>query len=125
MLSVGIALFVFIPGERHHPDDAVPLGQYAGGSISAGSTAYVSDGGGSIGIGADLETLTALADAVGAKDRRAYEHLFQKGHAFLVEDRVRVRVVALQENTAQVQFLEGYHSQQSGFVLRQWLRPER
>jgi len=58
----------------------------------AGSTAYLSDDGRAIGVGADVETLAALAQAVAAKDRKVYEHLFQDGRAFLVNDRVLVLV---------------------------------
>jgi hypothetical protein len=56
------------------------------------------------------------------KDRTLYEHLFQDGRAFLVTDRVRVLVISLQGDSAEVQFLEGYHSGESGFVVREWLK---
>ena len=125
LLSLGIALFILIPAQRREPEDSVPPAQYAGDSISAGSIAYLSDGGRLIAVGADRPTFTALAQAVEAKDRKAYEHLFRNGHAFLVDDRVRVRVVSFQVDTAQVEFLEGPHSAKSGFVLREWLRSKR
>ena len=66
--------------------------------------------------------LLALAQAVAVKDRKAYEHLFQDGRAFRVTDRVRVFVISLQGDNAKVQFLEGYHSGKSGFVIREWLK---
>jgi hypothetical protein len=91
-------------------------------AVSAGSTAYLSDDRRAIGIGADVETLPAPAQAVAAKDRKAYEHLFQDGRAFLVTDRVRVLVISLQGDSAKVQFLEGYHSGKSGFVICEWLK---
>src|SRR5262245_46525394 len=69
-------------------------------AVSAGSIAYLSDDGSAIGVGADVETLAAFAQAVAAKDRKAYEHLFQDGRAFLVTDRVRVLVISL-KGTAQ------------------------
>ena len=75
-----------------------------------------------IGVGADVETLAALAQAVVAKDRKAYENLFRDGRAFLVSVRVRVLVLSLQGDSAKVQFLEGYHSGKSGFVIREWLK---
>jgi hypothetical protein len=40
----------------------------------------------------------------------------------LVTDRVRVLVISLQGDNAKVQFLEGYHSGKSGFVIREWLK---
>jgi len=120
ILSAGIALFILIPGPQ--PDDPIPLRERIAPAVSAGSTAYLSDGGGAIGVGADVETLAALAQAVVAKDRKAYEHLFQDGRAFLVTDRVRVLVISLQGDNAKVQFLEGYHSGKSGFVIREWLK---
>ena len=49
--------------------------------------------------------LLALAQAVAVKDRKAYEHLFQDGRAFLVTGRVRVLVISLQGDSAKVQFL--------------------
>jgi hypothetical protein len=42
------------------------------------------------------------------KDRTVYKRLFQDGRAFLVTDRVRVLVISLQGDSAEVQFLEGY-----------------
>src|SRR5215467_9052839 len=108
ILSAGIALFILIPGPQ--PDDPIPLRERIAPAVSAGSTAYLSDHVGAIGVGADVETLAALAQAVAAKDRKAYEHLFQDGRAFLVTDRVRVLVISLQGDNAKVQFLEGYHS---------------
>jgi hypothetical protein len=36
------------------------------------------------------------------KDRTVYEHLFQDGRAFLVTDRVRVLVISLQVDSAEV-----------------------
>jgi len=122
ILSAGIALFILIPGQRAQPDDPILLNQRIAPAVSPGSTAYLSDDGRAIGVGADVETLAALAQAVAAKDRKAYEHLFQDGRAFLVTDRVRVLVLSLQGNSAKVQFLEGYHSGKSGFVIREWLK---
>jgi len=66
--------------------------------------------------------LLQLAQAAAAKDRKAYGHLFQDGRAFLVTDRVRVLVLSLQGDSAKVQFLEGYHSGKSGFVIHEWLK---
>jgi len=86
ILSAGIALFILIPGPQ--PDDPIPLRERIAPAVSAGSTAYLSDHVGAIGVGADAETLAALAQAVAEKDRKAYEHLFQDGRAFLVNDRV-------------------------------------
>ena len=112
-----------IPGQSPQPDDPIPLRERIALAVSAGSTAYLSDDGGSIGVSADVETLAALAQAVAAKDRKAYEHLFQDGRAFLlVTDRVRVLVISLQGDNAKVQFLEGSHSGKSGFVIREWLK---
>src|SRR5262245_61338724 len=122
ILGAGIALFILIPGQGPQPDDPIPLRERIAPAVSAGSTAYLSDDGRAIGVGADVETLAALAQAVAAKDRKAYEHLFQEGRAFLVTDRVRARVISLQENSAKVQFLEGDHSGKSGFVIREWLK---
>ena len=122
ILSAGIALFILIPGQSPQPDDPIPLPERIAPTVSAGSTAYLSDDGGAIGVGADVETLAALAQAVAAKDRKAYEHLFQDGRASRVTDRVRVFVISLQGDNAKVQFLEGYHSGKSGFVIREWLK---
>jgi hypothetical protein len=122
ILSAGIALFILIPGQSSQPDGPIPLREPTAPAVSAGSTAYLSNDGGAIGVGADVETLAALAQAVVAKDRQAYEHLFQDGRAFLVSDRVRVLVISLQGDSAKVQFLEGYHSGKSGFVIREWLK---
>src|SRR5262244_1887574 len=113
ILSAGIALFILIPGQGPQPDDPIPLRERIAPAVSAGSTAYLSDDGGAIGVGADVETLAALAQAVASKDRKAYEHLFQDGRAFLVTDRVRVVVISVQGDSAKVQFLEGYHSGKS------------
>ena len=122
ILSAGIALFILIPGQGHQPADPIPLQERIASAVSAGSRAYLSDDGRAIGVGADVETLAALAQAVAAKDRKAYEHLFQDGRAFLVTERVRVLVISLQGDNAKVQFLEGYHSGKSGFVIREWLK---
>ena len=92
ILSAGIALFILIPGQGPQPDDPIPLRERIAPAVSAGSTAYLSDDGRAIGVGADVETLAALAQAVAAKDRKVYEHLFQDGRAFLVNDRVLVLV---------------------------------
>src|SRR5262249_25140766 len=113
ILSAGIALFVLIPGQSPQPDDPIPLREHIAPAVSAGSTAYLSDDGGAIGVGADVETLAALAQAVASKDRKAYEHLFQDGRAFLVTDRVRVLVISLQGHTPKLQFFEPSPSQQS------------
>ena len=120
--SAGIALLILIPGQSPQPDDPIRLRERIAPAVSVGSTAYLSDDGGAIGVGADVETLAALAQAVAAKDRKAYEHLFQDGRAFRVTDRVRIFVISLQGDNAKVQFLEGYHSGKSGFVIREWLK---
>src|SRR5215471_20484480 len=96
ILSAGIALLILIPGQGPQPDDPIPLHERIAPAVSAGSTAYLSDDGGAIGVGADVETLAALAQAVAASDRKAYEHLFQDGRAFRVTDRVRVFIISLQ-----------------------------
>ena len=96
---------ILIPGQSLQPDDPIRLRERIAPAVSAGSTAYLSDDGGAIGVGADVETLAALAQAVAAKDRKAYEHLFQDGRAFLVTGRVRLPVISLQGNSAKVQFL--------------------
>jgi hypothetical protein len=124
ILSFGIALLILIPGQTREPEELLPF-QDTSPSISAGSRAYLSAGGTSIGVGANLETFTALAEALVAKDRKAYERLFKNGGAFLVDDRVQVLVINIQANTAQVQLLEGYHSHKLAFVLREWLKSER
>jgi hypothetical protein len=124
ILSFGIALLFLIPGQTREAEDLLPF-QNTSPFISAGSTAYLSADGHSIGVGANLETLTALAQAVVAKDRKAYERLFKNGGAFLVDDRVQVLVINIQANAAQVQLLEGYHSHKLAFVLREWLKSER
>jgi hypothetical protein len=124
ILSFGIALFLLIPGQTREPEDLL-LFQDIIPSISAGSRAYLSAGGTSIGVSANLETFTALAEAVVAKDRKAYERLFKNGGAFLVDDRVQVLVINIQANTAEVQLLEGYHSHKLVFVFREWLKSER
>jgi hypothetical protein len=87
ILSAGIALLILIPGQSPQPDDPIRLRERIAPAVSAGSTAYLSDDGGSIGVGADVETLAAFAQAVAAKDRKD-EHLFQDGRAFRVTDRV-------------------------------------
>lgn len=112
-----------IPGPQGPvPGDPTQLQEQTAPAVSTGSTAYLSDGGGPIGVGADVETFTALSQAVVTKDRKAYEHLFQDGRAFLVQDRVHVLVIDFQADSAQVQFLEGYHSGKSGWVVREWLK---
>jgi hypothetical protein len=83
ILSVGIALFIMIPVQGPPPDDPTPLRERIAPAVPAGSTAYLSDDGGAIGVGADVQTLAALAQAGAAKDRKAYEHLFQDGRALL------------------------------------------
>jgi hypothetical protein len=98
ILSVGIAPFILIPGQGLRPDDPIPLPERIAPAVAA------------------------LAQAVAAKDRKAYEHLFQDGRAFLVTDRVRVLVISLQGDSAKVKFLDGYHSGKSGFVIREWLK---
>ena len=105
ILSAWNRVFYLIPGKGPQPDDPIPLRERIAPAVSAGSTAYLSDDGGAIGVGADVETLAALAQAVVAKDRKAYEHLFQDGRAFLVTDRVRVLVISLQGDNAKVQIL--------------------
>ena len=64
ILSAGIALFILIPGQGPQPDGPIPLREHLAPAVSAGSTAYLSDNGGAIGVGADVETLAALAQAV-------------------------------------------------------------
>src|SRR5262249_18107763 len=113
ILSAGIALFILIPGQGSQPDDPIPLREHIAPAVSAGSTAYLSDDGGAIGVGADVETLATLAQAVAAKDSKAYEHLFQDGRAFLVTYRGRVFVISVRGDREKVQFLEGYHSGKS------------
>mgnify|MGYP001575342763 CR=1 FL=1 len=122
ILSAGIGLFILIPGQDPQHEDPVPLREHIDPVLSAGSTAYLYDDGRSVGVGADVETFTALAHAVATKDRKAYEHLFHDGRAFLVTDRVPVLVINLQGGRAEVRFLEGYHSGKSGFVIREWLK---
>ena len=82
ILSAGIAQFILIPGQSPQPDDPIPLPERIAPTVSAGSTAYLSDDGRAIGVGPDVETLAAHA-------QKAYEHCFQDGGAFLVTDRVR------------------------------------
>ena len=121
ILGAGIALFVYwIPGPQSRTPD--PIQEPSAPLISAGLTAYLSDSGRSIGVGADVETFTALARAVADKDRRAYEHLFQDGRAFLVTDSVQVLIVGFEGDSAQVRFLDGYHTGKMGWVLREWLK---
>src|SRR5215831_20114514 len=118
ILSAGIAYFILIPGQGPQPHDPIPLHERIAPAVSAGSTAYLSDDGGAIGVGADVETLAALAQAVAAKDRKADEHLFQDGRAFRVSAECGSLSSAFQGD--KVQFLEGYHSGKSGFVIREW-----
>jgi hypothetical protein len=65
--SAGIGLFILIPGQGPQPDDPIPLREPIPPAVSAGSTAYLSDDGRSIGVGADVETFAAVAQAVAAK----------------------------------------------------------
>ncbi|MBI4471502.1 MAG: hypothetical protein HY646_02465 [Acidobacteria bacterium] len=125
ILAAGIGLFILIPGLRPIHDAPVSSHQSTAASISPGSTAYLSDRGTSIGVGADIQTFAALVDAVDAKDRKGYEELIRSDQAFLVEDRVQVLVIGFQGKIAEVRFLEGYHSQESGFVFRAWLKADR
>ncbi len=103
-------------GARALPDER------AAPALAAGSTAYLSDMGRPIGVAADRETLSALNAAVMAKDRKAYERLFQNGRAFLVQDRVKLVVLDFEANSAQVRFLDGYHSGKAGWGVREWLK---
>ena len=70
ILSAGIALFILIPVQGPQADDPIPLQDRIAPAVSAGSTAYLSDDGGAIGVSADVETLAALAQAVAAKVAR-------------------------------------------------------
>ena len=92
-------------------------------AISAGTTVHLSFRGGPIGIGTDTKTFDALANALASGDRRAYEHLFIDGSAFLVPDGVQALVTDRASGRVQVQILEGYHSGKSGWASFDWLKP--